>query len=442
MVEWGVATNEGLIERNRRIWEGGCQPHDKIFIGLLPVWGAKRVRNCFDLDGLAQLFSHDIGIDHREVFKCLRDCRGSVASCVEYQDANQDQKAKSAPFENAFYHEIFPISATLAARHRAENGDILLRCGRVWTARGCFSVAGVACIGHAARMFEGFTEQTITVDGVDIFARIGGEGPPLLLLHGYPQTHVMWHKVVPELSKRFTCVCADLRGYGASAKPPTVEDHATYSKRAMAADMLGVMEQLGFRSFRILAHDRGARVAHRMAMDWPDRVERMVLLDIAPTREMYANTTDAFARTYWHWFFLIQPSPLPEEAILADPEAFVRRKCGSWGSGGEALSEEALQAYIDGFSDPETIRAACEDYRAAATIDIAHDDADGDRKVTCPVHVLWGAKGAIEAHFECLALWKQRVERVTGETIDCGHYLAEERPDDVLAQSIPFLCAD
>ena len=303
-------------------------------------------------------------------------------------------------------------------------------------------MAGGACIGHAERMFEGFTEQIIRVDGIDIFARVGGEGPPLLLLHGYPQTHVMWHKVVPELSKRFTCVCADLRGYGASAKPPTVADHATYSKRAMAADMVGVMEQLGFKSFRILAHDRGARVAHRMAMDWPDRVERMVLLDIAPTREMYANTTDAFARTYWHWFFLIQPSPLPEEAILADPESFVRRKCGSWGSGGEALSEEALQAYIDGFSDPETIRAACEDYRAAATIDIAHDDADGDRKVTCPAHVLWGAKGAIEAHFDCLALWEQRVERVTGGTIDCGHYLAEERPDDVLAQSIPFLCVD
>ena len=291
-------------------------------------------------------------------------------------------------------------------------------------------------------MFENFSKQIITVDGIDIFCRVGGEGPPLLLLHGYPQTHVMWHKVVPELSKHFTCVCADLRGYGASGKPQTTADHAPYSKRAMAADMVGVMKALGHDQFKVLAHDRGARVAHRIAMDWPERVERMVILDIAPTREMYAGTTDAFARTYWHWFFLIQPSPLPEEAILANPEAFVRRKCGSWGSGGEALSEDAMQAYLDGFSDPATIHAACEDYRAAATIDIEHDDADGDRKVECPMLILWGEKGAIEAHFDCLALWRLRASHVTGGTIPCGHYLAEERPDDVLFKSIPFLCAD
>ena len=291
-------------------------------------------------------------------------------------------------------------------------------------------------------MFENFSKQIITVDGIDIFCRVGGEGPPLLLLHGYPQTHVMWHKVVPELSKHFTCVCADLRGYGASGKPQTTADHAPYSKRAMAADMVGVMKALGHDQFKVLAHDRGARVAHRMAMDWPEQVERMVILDIAPTREMYAGTTDAFARTYWHWFFLIQPSPLPEEAILANPEAFVRRKCGSWGSGGEALSEDAMQAYIDGFSDPATIHAACEDYRAAATIDIEHDDADGDRKVECPMLILWGEKGAIEAHFDCLALWRLRASHVAGGTIPCGHYLAEERPDDVLFKSIPFLCAD
>ncbi len=288
-------------------------------------------------------------------------------------------------------------------------------------------------------MFEGFTKQTITVDGVDIFCRVGGEGPPLLMLHGYPQTHVMWHKVVPELSKHFTCVCPDLRGYGASAKPPTTADHAPYSKRVMAADMIGVMKALGFDTFRVVSHDRGSRVAHRMALDWPEQVERMVILDIAPTREMYAGTTDSFARTYWHWFFLIQPAPLPEDAILADPEAFVRRKCGSWGSGGEALTEEALQAYVEGFSDPATIHAACEDYRAAATIDIEHDNADGGKKVTCPIQVLWGSKGAIEAHFDCLALWRQRAENVIGETIPCGHYIAEERPEDLLRISIPFL---
>lgn len=291
-------------------------------------------------------------------------------------------------------------------------------------------------------MFVGFSKQTITVDGVDIFCRVGGEGPPLLMLHGYPQTHVMWHKVVPELSKHFTCVCPDLRGYGASAKPPSTADHAPYSKRAMAADMIGVMKVLGFDTFRVLSHDRGARVAHRMALDWPEQVERMVILDIAPTREMYAGTTDSFARTYWHWFFLIQPAPLPEDAILADPEAFVRRKCGSWGSGGEALTEEALQAYVEGFSDPATIHAACEDYRAAATIDIEHDNADGGKKVTCPIQVLWGSKGAIEAHFDCLALWRQRAENVIGGTIPCGHYIAEERPEDLLQTTMPFLSSN
>ena len=291
-------------------------------------------------------------------------------------------------------------------------------------------------------MFDNFSKQIITVDGIDIFCRVGGNGPPLLLLHGYPQTHVMWHKVVPELARHFTCVCPDLRGYGASAKPPSAQDHAPYSKRAMARDMVGVMDDLGFERFKVMAHDRGARVAHRMALDSPDVVERMVILDIAPTREMYAGTTDAFARTYWHWFFLIQPAPLPEDAILADPDAYVRRKCGSWGSGGEALTEEALQAYVDGFSDPATIHAACEDYRAAATIDIEHDDADGGQKVQCPMLVLWGAKGAIEAHFDCLGLWRQRAENVAGHTIDCGHYIAEERPDDLLSSSIPFLCGD
>jgi haloacetate dehalogenase len=249
----------------------------------------------------------------------------------------------------------------------------------------------------------------------------------------------MWHKVAPALSQHFTVVAADLRGYGASSKPEAVPDHGTYSKRAMAADMVGLMNGLGVERFAILAHDRGARVAHRLALDWPDRVTGMVLLDIAPTREMYANTTDGFARAYWHWFFLIRPAPLPERMIAADPRGFWLTKCGAGSAGLAPFTDQALDAYLTAFEDPRAIAASCEDYRAAATIDIRHDDDDAGRKVICPLRVLWGKAGAIEAHFDCLALWRERAERVEGEAVPGGHYLAEEAPDLVAAQTIDFL---
>ena len=287
-------------------------------------------------------------------------------------------------------------------------------------------------------MFSDFTSFDIEGNGATIHGVKGGEGPGLLLLHGYPQTHVMWHKIAPALARNFTVVAADLRGYGASSKPPSVDDHATYSKRAMAADMVRVMEFLGFERFMVGAHDRGARVAHRMALDWPERVTRLALLDIAPTREMYANTTDGFARAYWHWFFLIQKAPFPETMIEADPEAYWRKKCGSGSAGLTPFTEAALEAYLTAFKDPEVIRASCEDYRAAAGIDIDHDDADGGRKVTCPLLVLWGEKGAIEAHFDCIALWRQRAEDVSGQALPGGHYLAEELPNRVLSAFSEF----
>ena len=287
-------------------------------------------------------------------------------------------------------------------------------------------------------MFEGFEDFTHAIDGIDIHGVTGGSGSPLLLLHGYPQTHVMWHKVAPALAGRYTVVAADLRGYGASSKPAAAADHSTYSKRAMAGDMVGLMRYLGFDRFGILAHDRGARVAHRLALDHPDAVSGMVLLDIAPTREMYAHTDANFARAYWHWFFLIQASPLPERMIGADPRSYWLRKCGAGSAGLAPFTDTALEAYLTAFEDPAAIAASCADYRAAATIDLEHDDADGERKVTCPLGVFWGEAGVIEAQFDCLALWRQRADDVRGACLPGGHYLAEEVPDLIVQHALHF----
>ncbi len=288
-------------------------------------------------------------------------------------------------------------------------------------------------------MFEGFQTKLIDVGDARIFARIGGSGPPLLLLHGYPQTSAMWHRTAPALAREFTVVAADLRGYGASSKPPSEPDHAPYSKRAMAEDMRRLMVYLGHDRFRVLAHDRGARVAHRLALDSPESVSRIALLDIAPTREMYAHTTDTFARTYWHWFFLIQQAPLPEKMIGADPRAYWHRHSGSGSAGLEPFAPEALEEYLSAFESPAAIHASCEDYRAASSIDIAHDNADQGALVSCPLLALWGRQGAIEANFDCLGLWLQRASDVQGQALEGGHYLAEEIPDSVLDNTLPFL---
>ena len=289
-----------------------------------------------------------------------------------------------------------------------------------------------------ARMFEGFEAQDVACESARIHCVTGGSGPALLLLHGYPQTHAMWHKVAPLLAPHFSLVAADLRGYGASSKPPSDPDHLAYSKRAMAADMAELMARLGHERFFLAGHDRGGRVAHRLALDHPDRVRRIAVLDIAPTREMYAHTTDGFARAYWHWFFLIQPAPFPERMIGADPDAYWLKKCGSGSAGLSPFTPEALRRYRDAFRDPDVIRASCEDYRAAASVDLLHDDADGDRKLTCPLLALWGANGAIEAHFDCLDLWRRRAEDVRGRPLPGGHYLAEELPETVAAELASF----
>jgi haloacetate dehalogenase len=285
--------------------------------------------------------------------------------------------------------------------------------------------------------FPGFRPFRLKGSGAEIAGVTRGSGPPLLLLHGYPQTHLMWHRVAPVLAERFTVVAADLRGYGASSKPESDAGHTPYSKRAMAADMVAVMRGLGHDRFLVGAHDRGARVAHRMALDAPDAVAKLALLDVAPTREMYAGTTDAFARAYWHWFFLILPEPFPERMINADPEAFWLKKCGSGSAGLAIFPPEVQRRYIAAFT-PDVIHASCEDYRAAATIDIVHDDADEDRRVNQPLLVLWGENGIIGRCFDPIALWRRRAKDVRGGPVPGGHYLAEEIPDRITAAFADF----
>lgn len=294
----------------------------------------------------------------------------------------------------------------------------------------------------ADSLFPGFRLLDVQTSGARIRVRTGGEGPALLLLHGYPQTHALWHKVADRLKRHFTLVCADLRGYGDSEKPVSDAAHLVYSKRAMAQDMVEVMAALGHDRFAVGAHDRGARVAHRMALDHAGRVTRLATLDIAPTREIYANTTDAFARAYWHWFFLIQPAPFPERMIGADSKAYWLKKCGSGSAGLTPFAPEALEHYLRCFADPATIHASCEDYRAAATIDLRHDDEDGGRKLEQPLLALWGEQGVIGRCFDPLALWRQRAQNVQGRPLPGGHYLAEEIPDLVAAEFTAFFGED
>ena len=286
-------------------------------------------------------------------------------------------------------------------------------------------------------MIPGFEERDIETTGARIRVRVGGDGPPLLLLHGYPQTSAMWRHVALALAERFTVVCPDLRGYGASSKPPSGPDYVNYSKREMARDQVEVMETLGHTRFGLVGHDRGGRVAHRMAADWPDHVERLCVLDIAPTREMYRDTSDAFARAYWHWFFLILPPPRPERMISADPDAFWQEKCCD-GPGGLQIFGDAVEEYVIAFRDPETIRATCDDYRAAAAIDIAHDDADGGLKLPMPLLCLWGSEGVIERCFDPLALWRERASDVRGHALPCSHYMPEELPADITRELAAF----
>jgi haloacetate dehalogenase len=275
---------------------------------------------------------------------------------------------------------------------------------------------------------------------VRINARVGGRGEPLLLLHGHPQTHAMWHAVAPQLAENFRVVLVDLRGYGDSGRPSAGDENVAYSKREMALDALAAMRELGHAKFQVLAHDRGARVAHRLAADHPQAVERMMLLDIAPTLAMYRNTTEAFARAYWHWFFLIQPTVLPEALIESDPVRYIRNVMGARHAGLGVFAPDAFAEYERCIRIPGTAQAMCADYRASAGIDLRHDEADvaAGRKLTQPLHVLWGEHGAVGKSFDVLALWRERAEQVTGRSLPCGHYIAEEAPEALLTEAFSF----
>ena len=291
----------------------------------------------------------------------------------------------------------------------------------------------------STELFPGFARRRVRASGAEINVVMRGDGPPLLLLHGYPQTHAMWHRIAPRLAQYFTVVCADLRGYGDSGKPESEPDHRTYSKRAMAQDQVEVMQALGFPRFALAGHDRGGRVAHRLARDHRERIERLAVLDISPTAIMYGQTDMAFATAYYHWFFLIQPFDLPERLIGADPAYYLRKKLGGWGSAGLAIFDpRALAEYERCFHDPATIRATCEDYRAAATIDLEHDAADSQRKLDCPLLVLWGEKGVVHRFFDPISDWKSVANEVRGKTLSSGHYLAEEVPDATYAELLAF----
>ncbi|MEW6123784.1 MAG: alpha/beta hydrolase [Pseudomonadota bacterium] len=293
----------------------------------------------------------------------------------------------------------------------------------------------------SAPLMEGFRLLDIEAGGLTLRAATAGEGPPLLLLHGHPQTHVTWRKIAPALARDFTVVAPDLRGYGDSAKPEGGPDHIAYSKRAMAADQVALMARLGFPRFAVVGHDRGGRVAHRMALDHPDAVSRLCVMDIAPTATMYERTDKAFATRYFWWFFLIQPHPLPEHLIGADPEYFLRHHLTGQSRTPGATEPEAFAEYLRCYLDPATRHAICEDYRAAAGIDLVHDAADRDARVTAPLLALWGARGVVGELYDVLDTWREKALHVSGHALDCGHLLQEERPLETLLALRAFLRA-
>jgi haloacetate dehalogenase len=290
--------------------------------------------------------------------------------------------------------------------------------------------------------FEGFTLEFREAAGKRFRLRRAGEGPPLLLLHGNPQTHAMWHKVAPVLARRFSVVCPDLTGYGFSDKPPVSDDHAPYAKRAMAADMLALMRVLGHQRFQVVAHDRGARVAHRLALDHPEAVERLCTMDIIPTLEHFERADMAFAMGYWHWFFLAQRHPGPEAMIRHDIETWFDFHTSREPKPRDFFHAEARADYLAALHAPGTIEAICEDYRAATTIDLEHDrtSRDAGLKLACPLLALWGAKGSLPKWYDPDAIWRAHATGPIGTGgVASGHYLAEEAPEDVLARLDGFL---
>ena len=292
-------------------------------------------------------------------------------------------------------------------------------------------------------MFDGFVEHRSTTSGAEIYAVVGGAGPPLALLHGYPQTHAMWHRVAPRLAEAFTVVVPDLRGYGRSSKPPSGEGSSSYSKRAMALDIVELMSALGHQRFRLAGHDRGGRVSYRLALDHPERVERVATLDILPTLEQFERLDRHGARAAFHWFFLAQPAPFPERLIGGDPEQFLRDMLGRWSGANDPFASEAMADYLRAFNDPETVRATCDDYRAGATIDCELDAADraAGRRIAYPMLVLWGDRRG-DRRAGMMEVWERWATNVEGVGLPCGHFLPEEAPDETASALVRFFRAD
>jgi haloacetate dehalogenase len=283
-------------------------------------------------------------------------------------------------------------------------------------------------------LFPGFATRRVRANGVTIHLVTAGQGPALLMLHGYPQSHVMWHRIAPRLAAAHTVVCPDLRGYGDSSKPRGLPDHSNYAKRVMAQDMVEVMRKLGHERFHLVGHDRGARVGHRLARDHgPAVVRSFTAIDICPTLAMYEATDMAFAKAYYHWFMMLQPAPLAEKMVAAVAPHHILAGSGLSGQGLKAFARPALAEYERCFADPKTIHATCEDYRASGGIDLDHDRADRGTKLTVPLQVLWGKRGVVGRQFDCLATWRAVADNVTGRALDCGHFIPEEKPDDTLA---------
>jgi haloacetate dehalogenase len=288
-------------------------------------------------------------------------------------------------------------------------------------------------------LFPGFARRSVRTRGATIALVTGGRGPAVVLLHGHPETHACWHRVAPGLARDFTVVCPDLRGQGDSSKPRGLPDHSNYSKRALAADMAELMERLGHDRFHVVGHDRGARVGHRLALDHVDRVRSLTVLDISPTLRMYEGTTERFARAYFHWFFLIQPAPLPERLLAGRAREWVLSRLGRGSAGLAPFPPSIRREYVRAFADPRTLHATCEDYRASAGIDLLHDRADRRRRLRAPVLALWGRDGTVGACFDPLADWRRVARDVTGRALPCGHFLPEERPAEVVRELRRFL---
>lgn len=288
-------------------------------------------------------------------------------------------------------------------------------------------------------MFQGFEELQLDVNGTTINLVKGGSGPPMLMLHGYPQTHAMWNKVAPRLAEDFTVVCPDLRGYGDSGKVEGDPEHMNYSKRVMAKDQVDVMKELEFDQFYLVGHDRGGRVSHRLTKDHPNSVLKLVTLDIIPTRTMFQIVDKDFATNTYHWFFLIQPFDFPEKVIGADPELYAGRGFSQVKDADMVFTPEALADYLRCFNNPGTIHAVCEDYRAGATIDLVHDDADFDQKINCPMLAMWSSTGFVGRTQDVLKIWQDYATDVRGQSLACGHYIAEEMPDEAYAAIKGFL---